>query len=358
MNSVLITGGAGFIGSHLVDAYIANGCSVTVLDDLSTGKRSNINPAATFVEGDIRDKLLVPKLMADVDGCIHLAAVASVEKSCEEWQQTHTVNLSGMINVLEAAFPNKTPVVYASSAAVYGIPEQIPLNESSLVSPISPYGADKAGCELHANAAWHVKQTPARGMRFFNVYGPRQDPKSPYSGVISIFADRMISGQPVAIHGDGGQTRDFIYVADVVNALMAALETCTADHKVYAVCRGASVTVKQLAETIASITGYSKTIEHTDARLGDIRESLGNPSRMNQELEMIAATQLVEGLSRTIDHLKNTVWAAVLKINFPIQSNLTKEIKTPIIDQLQIGFIVGFNRLIDHHTDCFGTPAS
>src|ERR1700677_1344253 len=222
----LVTGGAGFIGSHLVDALIAKNHRVTVLDDLSTGKRENVNPQATLIVGDTTDFDTVERAFEGIDGCFHLAAVASVEKSIVEWVRTHSVNITSTVNIFQAASKAKgrIPVVYTSSAAVYGDCDKIPTSEDTDKRPLTAYGVDKYACDLHANVAWNVHNVPNIGMRPFNVYGPRQDPGSPYSGVISIFFDRMRQGQPITIFGDGGQMRDFVYVGDAVKAFAAAME--------------------------------------------------------------------------------------------------------------------------------------
>jgi UDP-glucose 4-epimerase len=243
----LVTGGAGFIGSHLVDALLARGDRVRVLDDLSTGKRENLDPRAALMVGDVADAALVASAMDDVDGCFHLAAVASVERGNRDWLGTHRTNLTGAITIFDAARRAKStgpiPVVYASSAAVYGDTPDLPLAETAATRPLSAYGADKLGCELHGRVAHRVHGVRAIGCRFFNVYGPRQDPGSPYSGVISIFFDRIGRGQGVTIFGDGGQTRDFIYVADVVAALMAAMRRHDAQASAFNVCTGRTTSV-------------------------------------------------------------------------------------------------------------------
>jgi len=223
MPLALVTGGCGFIGSHLVAALLARGDRVRVLDDLSTGRRENLAPGAELSEGDVADPAAVRAAMAGAAVCFHLAAIASVERGMTEWLTTHRANLSGTIAVFDAArAAGRIPVVYASSAAVYGEQERLPIAEDAPTLPLSAYGADKLGCELHARVAGHVHGVPTMGLRFFNVFGARQDPGSPYSGVISIFCDRMSRGEGVTIHGDGGQTRDFIHVSDVVRGLVAA----------------------------------------------------------------------------------------------------------------------------------------
>ncbi len=302
MSKFLITGGCGFIGSHLGDGLVGRGHSVCILDDLSTGKRENAPAAATLMVGDVADAALVRSIMSTVDGCFHLAAIASVQRSIDDWLGTHRTNLTGAIAVFDAAYQNarRVPVVYASSAAVYGDNPNTPLVETAERRPLTAYGADKLGCELHGNVAWHVHQVPSFGMRFFNVYGPRQDPKSPYSGVISIFADRIAARQPITIFGDGQQVRDFIFVADVVAHLIAAMERCQNDPETGAnvlnVCTGKATSVAQLALAMGNLIGCQPDISYGPARAGDIRVSVGNPARASQVLGIAASHSLVDGL--------------------------------------------------------------
>lgn len=298
MAHYLVTGGCGFIGSHLTDFLLAEGHQVRVLDDLSSGHMHNVNPACEVRVGDVTDLSVVRACMEDVDGCFHLAAVASVQRSNEDWARTHQINLTGSVNVFEAARPKKVPVVYASSAAVYGDNAEMPLRESSGVRPLTAYGADKLGSELHARVAALMHAIPTVGMRFFNVFGPRQDPSSPYSGVISIFVDKLTKRQPLTIFGDGEQTRDFIYVADVVRFLAAAMEKADTTHQVFNVCTGESVTINQMARMLTSLADHSASIRHQKARQGDIRVSVGNPAKANGLLGVVAENSVMQGLRK------------------------------------------------------------
>src|SRR4249920_1895883 len=243
----LATGGAGFVGSHLVEGLLESGHRVRVLDDLSTGPRRNVPAAAEFVEGDVTDAQTVERAFSDIDGCFHLAAVASVERCHREWVRGHQVNLTGTINVFDQARrarPDRTvPVVYASSAAVYGDCRVVGVGEEYPAAPLSAYGADKAACEFHARIAGAVHGVPTAGLRFFNLYGPRQDPRSPYSGVISIFADRLLRGRPIEIFGDGEQVRDFTYVGDAVAALRRAMDAASTEAPVLNICTGRGTSV-------------------------------------------------------------------------------------------------------------------
>jgi len=296
----LVTGGCGFIGSHLCEALLADGNRVRILDDLSTGKLANKPDDAELIRGDIADPACVDQALAGIDGCFHLAAIASVEKGNRDWLGTHRSNLTGAITVFDAArrahSGTPLPVVYASSAAVYGDNPDIPLNENSTTKPLSAYGADKLGCELHARVASHVHGVPTVGLRFFNVFGPRQDPSSHYSGVISIFADRLRAGRPVAIYGDGKQTRDFIYVGDVVAALQAAMRVMPAGSPVFNVCTGRMTSVFDVAQVIARLCGVTASIEFQPPRTGEARVSVGDPARAVSVLGTVATTTLEGGL--------------------------------------------------------------
>ncbi|MHB1219179.1 MAG: NAD-dependent epimerase/dehydratase family protein [Alphaproteobacteria bacterium] len=306
MATYLVTGGCGFIGSHLADALVARGDRVRILDDLSTGRRENAPKAAEIVIGDVADAATVRAAMAGMDGCFHLAAIASVERGNQDWAATHRVNLGGAIHVFDSARkgPSGVPVVYASSAAVFGDNSEMPLNEASAVRPISAYGADKLGCEQHGRVAWLVHKVPTVGLRFFNVYGPRQDPHSPYSGVISIFADRVIRGQELTIFGDGGQTRDFIYVGDVVRMLLAAMANAgKRPAQIYNVCTGKQTSVRELAELVFDLRGKPPRIKFAEARLGDIRASVGDGAKAAAELGVRPRTALRDGLKVTLDSL-------------------------------------------------------
>lgn len=306
MAAFLVTGGAGFIGSHLVDALLAAGHTVRVIDDLSTGRRENLDHRAELILGDAADPALVRAAMQSVDGCFHLAAVASVARANEDWLGCHRSNLTATIAVLDAArAAGGRPVVYASSAAVYGDQPAGPLTEAAPARPLSAYGADKLGSELHARVAFGVHGVPTLGFRFFNVFGPRQDPKSPYSGVISIFADAIRQDRPITVHGDGQQTRDFVFVADVVRHLVAAMkrlgERPGAD--VLNVCTGRPTSVLALAQALGEVAGRAPRIGFGAARPGDIRSSVGDPAAASAMLGLVADTPLLDGLRHTLASL-------------------------------------------------------
>ena len=306
MYRLLVTGGAGFIGSHLCDALLARGTRVRVLDDLSSGRRDNLPDGVELILGDVADPAAVRAALEGMDGCFHLAAIASVQRAAEDWLGTNRVNLSGTIAVFDAARARRLPVVYASSAAVYGDCPIQPIGEDAPTRPLSAYGADKLGCELHAAVATGVHGVPTLGLRFFNVFGPRQDPTSPYSGVISVFANSLRRGAPVSVFGDGGQTRDFIYVADVVAALLAAMERrqaggAAADRAVvFNVCTGQATAVLDLARTIGELCGRTPELRRGPAREGDIRHSVGRAEAARAGLGFTAQTPLRAGLAQVL----------------------------------------------------------
>jgi UDP-glucose 4-epimerase len=305
MACYLVTGGAGFIGSHLVEALIDNGHSVRVLDDLSAGTRENLPPGVEFLKADITNPSIIGPALVGIDGCFHLAAIASVEQCNRDWLRTHQVNLTGAINLFGAVRLLRSvidiPIVYASTAAVYGTSGGVPAGEDGCATPISAYGADKRGCEVHARAAGQAYGLRSAGLRFFNIYGPRQDPHSPYSGVIAVFLDRLRRGEAVEIFGDGSQVRDFTYVADAVSALMKAMPRASASAPLFNVCTGKGTTIRRLAETIAGLCHTELVAYNRAARQGDIPISIGDPGRAAEGLGFVARTHLLEGLARTRD---------------------------------------------------------
>ena len=305
MSLYLVTGGCGFIGSHLADTLVDAGHSVRVLDDLSTGNRANLPPSADLMIGDVRDGGTVERALRDVDGCFHLAAVVSVTGCEKQWESAHQINLTGSLNLFRQASKARNgkpiPVVYASSAAVYGEARAVPTRERAPAHPINAYGADKAACELHARAIARGTRASITGLRLFNVYGPRQRPDSTYAGVISIFCDRLVKGQPVEIYGDGRQTRDFIHVSDVVQYLIRAMQSSCAGGDVYNVCTGKALSVVDLAETIAKLCGNGLEIRFRPWRDGDIRHSAGDPSRAAARFGYRSAVTALTGLAGLIE---------------------------------------------------------
>lgn len=300
----LVTGGAGFIGRALAARLLREGAEVTVLDDLSSGDASRLDRGACLMEGSVTDPGRVAEAMAGADAVFHLAAIASVARCNEDLAASHRVNLGGFVNVLEAAAAReqRPALVYASSAAVYGDNPETPLREDARLRPLSPYGADKLGCELHASAAATVLGLRSTGLRFFNVYGPGQDPGSPYSGVISRFHRAARLGEGVTIFGDGGQTRDFVFVDDVVEALLSAAAREKGEAaEILNVCTGRETTVLDLAARLARLTGKTMPLAHAPARAGDIRRSSGDPARLEAILGRRPGTDLSAGLAQLVE---------------------------------------------------------
>ena len=309
-----MTGGAGFIGSHLVDRLVDAGHDVVVLDNFSTGRTKNLSRSLSrqnlqLVRADIRKipRSLVKRLRR-VDTVCHLAAVTSVQQSVRDPVFTTEANLVGTLNVLQAAKALKAErVVFASSAAVYGRPRTFPIAEDASISPISPYGASKAASELYLRSFVENHGIEAVSLRYFNVYGPRQT-ASQYSGAISIFAKRALNQQPLQIFGDGSQTRDFIFVSDIVDATIASIET-TLENRTFNIASGNETTVLELARAIQRITGSTTGLEFLPLRTGDIPRSVADTARAKKELGFEARTSLEDGLSATIGwfmHQKRT----------------------------------------------------
>lgn len=305
MAKYVVTGGCGFIGSHLADSLIKQGHEVVIIDNLSSGTIENSPPQAQIIIGDIRDQTLVDEAMKGASGCYHLAAVASVVRSIDSWVDTHQTNLTGTIMIFNTARKNKVPVVYASSAAVYGDNASVPLTEDAQLRPLSAYGADKLGSELHARVAGMIHHVPTTGFRFFNVYGPRQDPHSPYSGVISIFANKIFQKQGINIHGDGSQVRDFVFVNDVVRFLIAGMKNASTMAPVYNVCTGQATSIRQLAHTLFSVAGSTVNMQFSPTRRGDIKSSIGDPTKARQSLGLASQYNLGDGLRLTYQYEVN-----------------------------------------------------
>lgn len=301
---VLVTGGAGFIGSHLVDALVARGDAVVVLDDLSTGRRENLAQAgegARLVVGTVADYETV---LAAAQGCeliYHEAAVASVQRTVEFPVETNAINLGGTLNVLESARAvGARRVVFAGSAAAYGDNPEMPLREDAKPRPLSPYAVEKLSSEHYMKVWAGIYGLETVTLRYFNVFGPRQDPSSPYSGVISIFVDRLLRDLVPTTYGDGEQTRDFVYVGDVVQANLLAGTRAGVGGQVFNIARGERTTLNQLYATLRDLIGGPERPNLADARAGDIRHSLADIGAARERLGYAPEVSVAEGLARLL----------------------------------------------------------
>jgi len=301
----LVTGGAGFIGSHLVEALVQEGRPVRVLDNFDTGLRSNlehIRPAPEIVEGDLGDPDAVRRAVAGAGVVYHLGALASVQRSVDDPAASHRVCATGSLHVLDAARrAGARRVVYAASSSAYGIPAGDVQTEADPVRPLSPYAAAKLAGELYAEAFAATYGLETVRVRFFNIFGPRQRADSPYSGVIALFAAAMLAGRTPTVHGDGLQSRDFTYVTDAVQALRKAATVPGISGQVYNVGTGRSTTVLDLVTSLNRLLGTSVRPQHGPARAGDVRHSRADISLAQKELGYQPAVSFEEGLKRTLE---------------------------------------------------------
>ncbi|WP_338800108.1 NAD-dependent epimerase/dehydratase family protein [Pseudomonas sp. RSB 5.4] len=302
---VLITGGAGFIGSHLTDALLATGHSVRILDDLSTGKRANLpldNPQVELIVGDVADAELVARAMQGCSAVAHLAAVASVQASVDDPVKTHQSNFIGTLNVCEAMRQAGVKrVLYASSAAVYGNNgEGESIDEDTPKAPLTPYASDKLAGEHYFDFYRRQHGLEPVIFRFFNIFGPRQDPSSPYSGVISIFSERAQKGLPITVFGDGEQTRDFLYVEDLVDVLVQAIDKSEVEVGAMNVGWNQAMNLKQMLQALQEVVGELPPVSYGPARSGDIRHSRANNARLLQRFQLPEPTPMRVGLARLL----------------------------------------------------------
>jgi len=302
----LVTGGAGFIGSHIAERLVGEGHEVRIIDNLSSGHRENFAGFADkveFVEGDIRDLGLLERLTQGCDWVFHQAAVVSVPYSVEHPQETHDVNIQGTLNVLLAARKNKVKrVMFACSAATYGEDPELPKRETMAPQPCSPYGVEKITGEYYLGVFNQLYEVETVSLRYFNVFGPRQDPRSPYSGVISIFVDRTLTDKTPLVFGDGEQYRDFVYVGNVVDANMLAATVPEAAGRCYNVGCGEKTSLNDLLRTLGKLAGKQLRADYTDPRAGDIRESVADISRIEAELGYAPKVGVEEGLRHLLDY--------------------------------------------------------
>jgi UDP-glucose 4-epimerase len=296
--NVLVTGGAGFVGGYLTRA-LAPDNDVTVLDDLSTGRRERVPDEATLVEGDICDDETLETTVGEADVVFHEAAVAGVPASIREPVRTNRVNVAATVKLFDVARQHDTRVVLASSAAVYGEPETVPVTEEQPLEPSSPYGVDKLAIDHYARVFAEQYDLPVVPLRYFNIYGQRTGP-NPYSAVIDVFLEQARAGDPITVHGSGEQTRDFVHVDDVVQANLRAATTDEVGVA-YNVGTGTSVSIARLAELVRDVTDSDSPITHEEERPGDISESEADVSRARERLGYEPTVDLRTGLARLAD---------------------------------------------------------
>jgi len=307
----LVTGGAGFIGSHIAAALMADGARVRVLDDLSTGHRENIEEIGgdlDFVQGSVADEQLLNKVLDGVEVVFHEAAIPSVPRSVEAPRQTHIASVDGTFSLLVAARDQKVRrVVYAASSSAYGDQPTLPKDEQMLPDPLSPYAVAKLVGEYYCQVFTRVYGLETVSLRYFNVFGPRQDPGSQYSGVVSRFISTLLSNERPVIYGDGEQSRDFTYIDNVVSANLKAASAKDAAGKVINVANGERITLNELLAELKDLTGKQDvTAEYREPRVGDVRHSLADITLARQFLEYESKVGLREGLQRTIDWWKSS----------------------------------------------------
>lgn len=303
---ILVTGGAGFIGSHLVEAALARGWEVRVLDSLVTGTLANLRPVARKIDlekGDVRDLAACDRAVRGCDAVFHLAALPSVQRSVEDPSGSHAVNCTGTVNLLESARVRKVRrFVYASSSSLYGNAPGLPKREDQHPAPASPYAASKLSGELYGRAFAASMALPFVALRLFNVFGPRQDPDSPYAAVIPIFLRCLGQGKAPTIHGDGEQTRDFTYVSNVVDAFLAASQAPEAQVSggAFNVAYGQCTSLNALYGMLQEAAGRRIPATYAPARAGDVKHSHADISAARKALDWAPKVGLEEGLKRTV----------------------------------------------------------
>lgn len=303
MARYLVTGGAGFIGSHLTEALRSRGDEVRVVDNLSTGKLANLAHVSgvEFVNGDVADLDVARAAVRDVDFVLHQAAIPSVPRSVADPVRSNKANVDGTLNILVAARDAGVKrLVFAGSSSVYGSAPGLPKDESMPTAPMSPYALQKLASELYCQMFYRLYGLETVVTRYFNVFGPRQDPGSPYSGVISLFVTALSAGKRPMVHGDGGQTRDFTYVANVVDGVLKAVAAPGVAGEVFNLATNHRVSLLDLLETLAREMGVTAAPEFGDARTGDVRDSLADIGKARRLLGYEPVVPFAEGLRRTV----------------------------------------------------------
>ncbi len=308
MRNFLVTGGAGFVGSHIVEALLARGDQVRILDNFSTGHRSNIpsNPGVEVIEGCITNPEIAARAVAGVDCIFHEAALASVPRSIERPLDTHAACVTGTVVLLDAARKAKVRrVVYAGSSSAYGDKLTSSKRESDLPGPLSPYAAAKLAAEYYCQAFANSFGIETVTLRYFNVFGPRQDPNSPYSAVIPKFVTALLAGEKPVIFGDGKQSRDFTFVANVVHGNLLAADAPGVSGRVFNVANGRSTTLLKLVDLLNEYLGTDVQPNFQPSRTGDVRESLADISEARRSLAYEPQVEFEEGLRRTIAYYRD-----------------------------------------------------
>lgn len=304
MAHYLVTGGAGFIGSHLSEELIRRGDRVRVADSLVTGRRSNLDhlPAVEFVQGDLADQDFARRVMEGVDYVLHQAALPSVPRSVKDPITSNRANVDATLNVLVAARDaNVRRFVFAGSSSAYGNTQTLPKHEGMPTSPLSPYALQKVVGEQYLQMFTSLYELETVTIRYFNVFGPRQDPSSPYSGVISLFATALLENRAPTIYGNGEQTRDFTYVANVVDGVLRACEAPGASGQIINVATGNRISLNQLFEAMRRMIGVDIKPQYAGDRAGDVRDSQADVTRAHEILGYQPLVSFEEGLRRTVD---------------------------------------------------------
>jgi nucleoside-diphosphate-sugar epimerase len=303
----VVTGGAGFIGSHLTEALLARGERVRVVDSLITGHKRNVQAGAEFVQGDLADLDFARRGLDGADYVLHQAAIPSVPKSVQDPVTSNRANIDGTLNVLVAARDAKVKrLVYAASSSAYGNAAALPKREDMPTAPLSPYALQKFVGEEYLKLFTSLYGLETVSIRYFNVFGPRQDPGSPYSGVISLFITALLEGKAPKIYGDGGQTRDFTYVANVVDGVLKATVAPGASGQVINVATGGRISLNELFATLQKIIGGSLQPEYLPERAGDVRDSQADIGKAEKILGYQPVVSFEEGLRRTVDWYRTT----------------------------------------------------
>ncbi len=314
MSTYLVTGGAGFIGSHIAERLLEEGHHVRILDDFSTGQAENVEAIRgrgpdrlRVITGDLRDVATVTEAVGGTDGVFHEAALGSVPRSIDDPRTTHDVNITGTLNVLLAMRETGVPrIVFAGSSSVYGSLEKLPKEEVDPTAPISPYGLSKLAGEEYLRLFRELYGMETVTLRYYNVFGPRQNPEGQYAAVIPLFIRQALRDQPAEVHGDGEQSRDFTFVSNVVDANLLAMTSSAeaVSSGLFNVAEGGRHSLNDLLRGIERLTGKPVQVAHAPARAGDVRHSQADTARIRNELGYVSRIGFEDGLARTVEHFR------------------------------------------------------